>query len=82
MCNLALQFPRTNYLVSPQVPAIPLEQPVNNQLLADKIRLDPPFPEPKISQLKGLVLSGVTMTNFRPEVLHVLLEKVAATLQD
>ena len=37
---------------------------------------------PNISQLKGLDLSGVTMTDFRPEVLHVLLEKVAATLQD
>ena len=37
---------------------------------------------PNISQLKGLDLSGVTVTDFRPEVLHVLLEKVAATLQD
>ena len=37
---------------------------------------------PNLHQLKGLDLSGVTMTNFRPEVLHVLLEKVAATLQD
>ena len=82
MCNLALQFPRTNYLVSPQVPAVPLEQPVNNQLLADKIRLDPPFPEPKHQSAKGLDLSGVTVTDFRPEVLHILLEKVAATLQD
>ena len=37
---------------------------------------------PNISQLKGLDLSGVTMTDFRPEHLHVLLEKVSATLQD
>ena len=37
---------------------------------------------PNISQLKGLDLSGVTVTDFRPEVLHLLLEKVAATLQD
>ena len=37
---------------------------------------------PDISQLKGLDLSGVTMTDFRPELLQVLLEKVAATLQE
>ena len=37
---------------------------------------------PDISQLKSLDLSGVTMTDFRPELLQVLLEKVAATLQD
>ena len=37
---------------------------------------------PDISQLKGLDLSGVTMTDFRPEFLQVLLEKVAATLQE
>ena len=33
-------------------------------------------------QLKGLDISGVTMTDFSPEVLHVLLEQVAATLQE
>ncbi|XP_059935867.1 PRAME family member 4-like [Mesoplodon densirostris] len=37
---------------------------------------------PNISQLKGLDLSGVTLTNFSPELLQVLLEKVAATLQE
>ena len=37
---------------------------------------------PDISQLKSLDLSGVAMTDFRPELLHVLLEKVAATLQE
>ncbi|ELR59944.1 Putative PRAME family member 24, partial [Bos mutus] len=37
---------------------------------------------PNISQLKGLDLSGVTMTDFNPEILHVLLEKVEATLQE
>ncbi|XP_057587986.1 PRAME family member 15-like [Hippopotamus amphibius kiboko] len=35
-----------------------------------------------ISQLKGLDLRGVTLTDFSPEVLQVLLEKVAATLQE
>ena len=37
---------------------------------------------PDISQLKSLDLSGVTMTDFRPEPLQVLLQKVAATLQE
>nr|XP_014332206.1 PREDICTED: LOW QUALITY PROTEIN: PRAME family member 12 [Bos mutus] len=37
---------------------------------------------PNIKQLKGLDLSGVTMTDFRPELHQVLLEKVAATLQE
>ncbi|XP_027391487.1 PRAME family member 12-like [Bos indicus x Bos taurus] len=37
---------------------------------------------PDISQLKSLDLSGVPMTDFRPELLQVLLEKVAATLQE
>ncbi|KAJ8780780.1 hypothetical protein J1605_000823 [Eschrichtius robustus] len=37
---------------------------------------------PNISQLKALDLSGVTLTNFSPELLQVLLEKVAATLQE
>ncbi|XP_057588367.1 PRAME family member 27-like [Hippopotamus amphibius kiboko] len=37
---------------------------------------------PNISQLKGLDLSGVTLTDFSPELLQVLLEKVAATLQE
>ena len=37
---------------------------------------------PDISQLKSLDLSGVTMTDFRPEFLQVLLEKVTATLQE
>ena len=35
-----------------------------------------------ISQLKGLDLSDVRLTFFSPELLHVLLEKVAATLQE
>uniref|UniRef100_A0A8C3WE48 Melanoma antigen preferentially expressed in tumors-like n=1 Tax=Catagonus wagneri TaxID=51154 RepID=A0A8C3WE48_9CETA len=37
---------------------------------------------PNIGQLKGLNLSGVTLTAFSPELLRVLLEKVAVTLQD
>ncbi|XP_010956085.3 PRAME family member 15-like [Camelus bactrianus] len=37
---------------------------------------------PNISQLKGLDLSGVTLTDFSPELLQVLLEKVAVTLQE
>ncbi|EPY74028.1 LOW QUALITY PROTEIN: PRAME family member 12 [Camelus ferus] len=37
---------------------------------------------PSIRQLKGLDLHGVTLTNFSPELLQVLLEKVAATLQE
>ncbi|XP_065793234.1 PRAME family member 12-like [Muntiacus reevesi] len=37
---------------------------------------------PDISQLKSLDLSGVSMTDFHPELLQVLLEKVAATLQE
>ncbi|XP_007170125.2 PRAME family member 12-like [Balaenoptera acutorostrata] len=40
------------------------------------------FQCPNISHLKGLNLSGVTLTNFSPELLQVLLEKVAATLQE
>ncbi|EPY74029.1 putative PRAME family member 24 [Camelus ferus] len=37
---------------------------------------------PNVSQLKKLNLSGVTLTNFSPELLQVLLEKVATTLQE
>ncbi|XDB58713.1 hypothetical protein AB1E18_012118 [Capra hircus] len=37
---------------------------------------------PKVSQLKGLNLSGVTMTYSSPELLPALLEKVSATLQE
>ncbi|KAB0344145.1 hypothetical protein FD754_021071 [Muntiacus muntjak] len=37
---------------------------------------------PDISQLKSLDLSGISMTDFKPELLQVLLEKVAATLQE
>ena len=35
-----------------------------------------------ICQLKGLNLNGVTLTNFRAELLQVLLEKVAGTLEE
>ncbi|XP_065793226.1 PRAME family member 8-like [Muntiacus reevesi] len=37
---------------------------------------------PSISQLKGLDLSGITMADFSPELLQVLLEQVADTLQE
>ena len=37
---------------------------------------------PNLHQLKGLDLSGVTIMDFSPEILHVLLEQVAATLQE
>ena len=37
---------------------------------------------PNIYQLKGLNLSGVTLTNFIPELLQVLLEKVASSLEE
>ena len=37
---------------------------------------------PNISQLKSLDLSCVTMNDFSPELLQVLLEKVAVTLQE
>lgn len=37
---------------------------------------------PSISQLKGLDMSGVIVTNFRPVILQILLEKVAATVQE
>ena len=37
---------------------------------------------PNIHQLKGLDLSGVTMTDFSPKILRILLEQVAATLQE
>uniref|UniRef100_A0A8C6D8U8 Uncharacterized protein n=1 Tax=Moschus moschiferus TaxID=68415 RepID=A0A8C6D8U8_MOSMO len=37
---------------------------------------------PKICQLKGLNLSGVTLTDFSPDPLQVLLEKVAGTLEE
>ena len=37
---------------------------------------------PDISQLKSLDLSGVTMTDFRPELHQVMLEKVIATFQE
>ena len=33
-------------------------------------------------QLKGLDVSVVTMTDFSPEILHILLEQVTATLQE
>ncbi|XP_025141425.2 PRAME family member 8 [Bubalus bubalis] len=37
---------------------------------------------PKICQLKGLNLSGVTLTNFCPKLIQGLLEKVAGTLEE
>lgn len=37
---------------------------------------------PNISQLKRLNLGGITLTDFNPELLQVLLEKVTVTLQD
>uniref|UniRef100_A0A4W2CMJ1 Uncharacterized protein n=1 Tax=Bos indicus x Bos taurus TaxID=30522 RepID=A0A4W2CMJ1_BOBOX len=37
---------------------------------------------PKICQLKGLNLSGVTLTNFCPKLIQGLLEKVADTLEE
>lgn len=37
---------------------------------------------PNLGQLKDLALSGITLTGFSPEPLRVLLEKVAASLQD
>ena len=37
---------------------------------------------PNLHQLKGLDLSGITIMDFSPEILHVLLEQVAATLQE
>ena len=37
---------------------------------------------PKICQLKGLNLSGITLTDFSPKLLQVLLEKVAGTLEE
>ncbi|XP_072831983.1 PRAME family member 8-like, partial [Vicugna pacos] len=37
---------------------------------------------PNISQLKGLDLSGISLSDFCPELLQGLLEKVAATLQE
>ena len=50
--QLAPQFPRTKCLISPQVPEVPLGQPVNNQLLAYRIRLDPPVPEARHQSAK------------------------------
>ncbi|OWK08225.1 hypothetical protein Celaphus_00011124, partial [Cervus elaphus hippelaphus] len=63
-----------------KIQIIPLGQPVNNQVLA--YRMTHLSQSPDISQLKSLVLSGVTMTDFRPELLQVLLEKVGATIQE
>ena len=40
------------------------------------------FKSPNLHQLKGPDLSGVTIMDFSPEILHVLLEQVAATLQE
>ena len=40
------------------------------------------FQSQKVSQLKGLNLSGVTMTYSSPELLPALLQKVSATLQE
>ena len=37
---------------------------------------------PNTCQLKGLDVSVVTMTDFSPEILHILLEQVAATFQE
>ena len=37
---------------------------------------------PNICQLKSLELNGVTLTDFNPELIQVLLEEVAATLQE
>ena len=37
---------------------------------------------PNIRQLKGLDLSGITMMDFSPEILQILMEQAAATLQE
>ena len=37
---------------------------------------------PNMHQLKGLDLSGVTMMDFSPEILQILMEQAAATLQE
>ena len=52
----------------------PLGPPDSNKLAAYRVRLAPSIPEPNMCQLKGLDLSAVTMTDFSPEIFHILLE--------
>ncbi|XP_065792505.1 PRAME family member 8-like [Muntiacus reevesi] len=56
------------------MPKDPLGPPSSNKLAAYRVRLAPSIPEPNMHQLKDLDLSEVTMTDFSPEILHVLLE--------
>uniref|UniRef100_A0A8C6MLY6 Uncharacterized protein n=1 Tax=Moschus moschiferus TaxID=68415 RepID=A0A8C6MLY6_MOSMO len=81
VCNLALQFPRTVWFL-PRCLKTPLDNLSITNCWLTESDLTHLSQSPNISQLKSLDLSGVTMTEFNPELLHVLLEKVAATLQE
>lgn len=59
----------------------PLDNLCNNSHCLHRIRLDPPVPVPEHQSAKGLDLSGITVADFSPELLQVLLEQVADTLQ-
>ncbi|XP_057588545.1 melanoma antigen preferentially expressed in tumors-like [Hippopotamus amphibius kiboko] len=63
-----------------------LTTPLNNLAITHCLLMDSDLTHlsqcPNIRRLKGLDLSGVTLTDSSPELLPVLLEKVAATLQE
>ena len=80
--QLAPQFPRTNCLILPRCLKSPLDSLSIISCWLIESDLTHLSQRPDISQLKSLDLSGVTMTDFRPELLQVLLEKVAATMQE
>ena len=83
--HLSLCFPRTNYLFfsfSSRCLKIPLYNIsiTNCQLTESDLTHLSQCPE--ICQLKGLNLSGVTLTNFCPKLMQGLLEKVADTVEE
>ena len=63
-----------------------LKTPLDNISMTRCLLTEPKLPHlsqcPAIYQLKGLNLSGVTLTNFSPKLRQVLLEKVAGTLEE
>ena len=82
--HLPLWFPWSNCLAF--FPSRCLKTPLDNISITNCLLTESDLTHlswcPKICQLKGLNLSGITLTDFSPKLLQVLLEKVAGTLEE
>uniref|UniRef100_A0A8C3YEX8 Uncharacterized protein n=1 Tax=Catagonus wagneri TaxID=51154 RepID=A0A8C3YEX8_9CETA len=81
-CHLPLTFSDLIAYVFPRCLKNPLDKFSITHCLLTESDLADLSRCPIISHLKGLNLSGITLTNFNPALLQVLLEKVAATLEE